>query len=194
MKVAPRTVPRALAALAGTLCFAAAVSAQAPTPVQPAAPAQSGAKVGTRPIPRPSATSSAPRPANSLSRLDARRPPGVRVARPGAGTGAIGSRATSIQGAAWHADNTPIARAVLRLATSGSLVTSRGAGRGTAGENSPRERMISGPAAPDAKRPVGCTGSAKRYDGSPIGDGDASARCERGNWGGPPMVWTENRW
>lgn len=114
MKLNTRSVPRVVTALAGSLWLtAASISAQAPA-TAPKTPQGTPGKVASRPLPRPS-TAPAPKPPNSLSRLDVRRPPGVRVARPGAGTGAISSRSTSIQGAAWHSDNTPVPKAVLRL-------------------------------------------------------------------------------
>ena len=120
MKIDSRTVPWATAALVASLCLVSApVVAQGPS--QPAAP-QSTAKpvqgtpgrVAARPTPRPSA-SPAEKARSNTSRFDPRRPPGVRMPRPIGGSGAISSRATSIQGAAWRSDNTPIPRAVLRL-------------------------------------------------------------------------------
>jgi hypothetical protein len=120
MKLDTRTVPRGLAALAATLCVVSApVLAQGPS--QPASqasvqkPAQgTPGRVASRPMPRPNATAPG-KPLNSTSRFDVRRPPGVRMPRPTGGTGAIGSRSTSIQGAAWRSDNTPVPKAVLRL-------------------------------------------------------------------------------
>ena len=111
MKLEPRTAPRVVAALAGLWLAGVSVSA---TPAQQAttpSPAQgTPGRVAARPAPKPSGTKTLTR-----SRLDGRRPPGVRMPRPSTGTGAIGSRATSIQGAAWRSDNAPIPKALLRL-------------------------------------------------------------------------------
>jgi hypothetical protein len=120
MKLDTRSVPRVVAALASTVCLTAVsvvaqAQGQSATAQPPAAKVQTApGRVAARPVPRPTASPAVPKAPNSLSKLDVRRPPGVRMPRPG-GTGAISSRATSIQGAAWRSDNAPIPRAVLRL-------------------------------------------------------------------------------
>lgn len=115
--------PFTAAAVAAIVCLGGgAVWAQAPGP-PPAEgktaiqrPGSGSARpAAMRSIPRSPRSGPAPEAPATESRSPARRPPGVGLPKPGSGTGAISSRVTSIQGAAWHSDNTPVPNAVLRL-------------------------------------------------------------------------------
>ena len=58
---------------------------------------------------------SAQTPVKPASTLDVRRPAGLRTPRPGGASRAAISAATSVHGSAWHANNTPVPNAPLRL-------------------------------------------------------------------------------
>lgn len=71
-------------------------------------------------------------PSSASGTSAADRPAIARVVRPVAGSGAIRSRAVSIHGGAWHADNTPVPGARLRLR---NVITGRIEATAVANEN-----------------------------------------------------------